>query len=341
MSILTNGHLVLPGEVVHGSDVVHFDYIEQVAAPRPSAVIDPPLALAKAERALIAHGITTMYHSVTVRQSLLSRRHRIRSPEKTRAPSDAIDEASSRPRVIRHRVHGRMEVNAVDGMEEVLDCIRTRRVRPISCTDHSPGHGQHRDMDVFRRTLKRYRNLDNAEIEDINSSTLQREKLPVERLLGIAAYARGHGGVVASHDDESVEKLDLTEYLGGTISEFPITLDVTRWARAREMHTVAGAPSVLLGASHSGNLSAADAVLDRGVDVLCSDYYPAVMLYAVFALVANEGPRLRDVVRLVSMNPALARYRDMHRVHRDKEAGGPSRRFGRGGREPCGDDRVD
>lgn len=343
MHILTNGRLVLPGEVLEGYDIVvsgnaidglqragttsgaghrvtdvsgryimpgmidiHSDYIEHVAAPRPSAIIDFSLALAEAERTLITHGITTIYHSVTVRQSLLFRQNRIRSPETTRALIDAINQASSRPRVIRHRVHGRLEVDAVDRMEEILDYIRMRRVRLISFTDHSPGQGQYRDLEVFRRTLKRYRNLNDAEIDDVTSRALTKEKLPLERLLEIAANAHRHGVAVASHDDDSIEKLDLMESLGVTISEFPITLDVARRARARSMHTVAGAPNVLLGGSHSGNLSAAEAVLDGAVDVLCSDYYPAAMLHAVFALASNERVHLPDVVRLVSMNPARA-----------------------------------
>jgi len=91
-----------------------------------------------------------------------------------------------------------------------------------------------------------------------------------------------------------------------TISEFPVTLEVARTARSRGLMTMAGAPNILLGGSHSGNLSAAEAILDGCIDILCSDYYPAAMLQAVFQMHLQHHLDLPSLVRLVTANPARA-----------------------------------
>ena len=104
------------------------------------------------------------------------------------------------------------------------------------------------------------------------------------QIAALASIARERGISIASHDDDSAEKLAFMDGLEATISEFPISLDIARAARARGMHTIAGAPNVMLGHSHSGNLSAREAVQAGAIDVLCSDDYPAARMDAVFTL---------------------------------------------------------
>ena len=72
------------------------------------------------------------------------------------------------------------------------------------------------------------------------------------------------------------------------------------------MHTIAGAPNVMLGHSHSGNLSAREAVQAGAIDVLCSDYYPAALLDAVFTLRDQCGLDIAKAFALVTINPAKA-----------------------------------
>ena len=72
------------------------------------------------------------------------------------------------------------------------------------------------------------------------------------------------------------------------------------------MHTIAGAPNVMLGHSHSGNLSAREAVQAGAIDVLCSDYYPAALLDAVFTLRDACGLDIARAFALVTINPAKA-----------------------------------
>lgn len=55
------GAYVTPGMVD-----IHSDYIESVASPRPSVVMNLPTSLYKVDRELVAHGVTTIYHSLSV-----------------------------------------------------------------------------------------------------------------------------------------------------------------------------------------------------------------------------------------------------------------------------------
>ena len=105
---------------------------------------------------------------------------------------------------------------------------------------------------------------------------------------------------VASHDDDTVDRVNLVADLGVTISEFPITLEAAREAKRRGMYVVAGSPNALRGTSLSGNLSAMEAIDAGLVDILASDYYPAALPYAVYTLARKQVLPLHGAVKLVS-----------------------------------------
>ncbi len=176
----------------------------------------------------------------------------------------------------------------------------------LSFMDHTPGQGQYGDTDLFGQTLKGYRELSDKQVADIIKTQQTSKKLSLEQMLTLSELAHSRGIAVASHDDDSLEKLDSMERLEVAISEFPITLDVAKSARSRGMHTLAGAPNVLMGRSHSGNLSAREAVSEGAIDILCSDYYPAALLSAVFILHHEVGLPLHKAFALVTSKPAQA-----------------------------------
>ena len=134
----------------------------------------------------------------------------------------------------------------------------------------------------------------------------EKELITLEQLKTMAALAKELGISVASHDDDTLEKLELNEQLGVAISEFPITIEVAKAARKKGFRTVVGAPNVLLGGSHSGNLSALEAIKAEAADVLVSDYYPQALLQAVFQLFEKEEIPVWEAVRYVTLNPAIA-----------------------------------
>ena len=285
---------------------IHADYIEHMAAPRPTSLMGFSLSLREAERELLTHGITTMFHSLSFYGSTDFGSNPIRSAENSRKLIDLIHRSHHSDHLIRHRFHARFEIDNVERIDELKGLITDGKVHLLSFMDHSPGQGQYRDLELYKLILKGYRNLGEGEADQLIQTSQNRAKVPFETLREIAALAREAGIAVASHDDDTVEKLDVVQALGSTISEFPITLEVAAEAKRRGLHTVAGAPNVLLGGSHSGNLSAAEAIMQGSVDVLCSDYYPASMLHAVFQLHREKGLPLADMTRLVTLNPARA-----------------------------------
>ena len=76
--------------------------------------------------------------------------------------------------------------------------------------------------------------------------------------------------------------------------------------RRHGLFTVVGAPNILLGGSHSGNMSAADAILDGCADILCSDYYPAAILHGIFIMHTKYGVPLYEMINKASLNAAKA-----------------------------------
>ena len=294
------------GWILPGFMDLHADYIEQMAAPRPTAIMDFRLAIREAERELLTHGVTTMFHSVCFYAHSEFGRGPMREPENARRFVGIVHAAHRQSHLIRHRVHARFEIDSLDRVTELADYLRTGTVHLLSFMDHTPGQGQYRDLEVYRATLKAWKGMGDEQVAQSIKESRARQKMTLAGIREVSELARSCHVAVASHDDDSLDKLGLVNLFGATISEFPTTLEVARRAREIGMHVVAGAPNVLLGGSHSGNLSATEAVREGAVDILCSDYYPAGLLHAVFALARETRRDIPELVRLVTLNPARA-----------------------------------
>lgn len=294
------------GYVTPGMIDIHSDYIEHMTAPRPTSLIDFKIGLRETEKELISHGITTMYHSLSIFKSVDYKYRPIREPENVRKLIDLIDSTHNSKHLIRHRFHARFEIDNLDQIDNLKSYIAEEKVHLVSFMDHTPGQGQYRDLEVYKKTVLGYDTLSDENIAVLIANHQTKEKMTVDAIREIAEMARAHNIAIASHDDDSVEKLDLVKSFGTAISEFPITLDIARKAKEKGLHTVAGAPNVILGGSHSGNLSAAEAIEDGCIDILCSDYYPAAMLHAVFQLAGPSRDNLVDMFKLVTLHPAQA-----------------------------------
>jgi alpha-D-ribose 1-methylphosphonate 5-triphosphate diphosphatase len=125
-------------------------------------------------------------------------------------------------------------------------------------------------------------------------------------LQDLSARAQAAGIVLASHDDDTLEKVELVHGLGAALSEFPVTLEAAQEARRLGMHTAMGAPNALRGESYSGNLSARQAYEAGLLDMLASDYHPASILPAVLGLSELRDGGLVAAVALTGANPARA-----------------------------------
>ncbi|HTO22737.1 MAG TPA: alpha-D-ribose 1-methylphosphonate 5-triphosphate diphosphatase [Spirochaetia bacterium] len=292
------GRFLLPGFID-----LHNDGIEQELEPRPTAVFPLPIALASLESQLVAHGITTIYHSFAFMDGREGTVHpqglepAIRDVNRLRAAG-----------VIRHLVHARYEVTETQHVERLARLIADRQVSLVSFMDHTPGQGQYRDpAGLVTFYVRKY----HARPEDVHRIMREREQKAgnpeVPRALGmLASHARRAGLPMASHDDDSAEKVAQMRALGVTISEFPVDMTAAVAASRAGMHVAVGAPNVLRGKSTNGNLDARAAVSSSAADILCSDYYSPSMLHAVFGLVRAGVLGLPDAVRMVTFNPARA-----------------------------------
>ncbi|NOU70225.1 phosphonate metabolism protein PhnM [Paenibacillus sp. LMG 31458] len=294
------------GYIAPGLIDIHSDYIEHMTAPRPTSLIDFRLSLRETEKELISHGITTMYHSLSIFKSVDYKYRPIREPENVRKLVDLIDQTHHSKHLVRHRFHARFEIDNLEEIESLKAYIMEEKVHLLSFMDHTPGQGQYRDLELYKKTIRGYEDVSDENVELIIANHQSKQKMTVDAIREIAEMAKARNIAIASHDDDSVEKLDLVQSFGTTISEFPITLDIARKAKEKGLFTIAGAPNVILGGSHSGNLSAAEAVNDGSIDILCSDYYPAAMLHAVFQLASQYEKGLVEMFKLVTLNPARA-----------------------------------
>lgn len=294
------------GYIAPGLIDIHSDYIEHMTAPRPTSLIDFRLSIRETEKELISHGITTMYHSLSIFKSVDYKYRPIREPENVRKLVDLIDQTHHRKHLVRHRFHARFEIDNLEEIESLKAYIMEEKVHLLSFMDHTPGQGQYRDLELYKKTIRGYEDVSDENVELIIANHQSKQKMTVDAIREIAEMAKARNIAIASHDDDSVEKLDLVQSFGTTISEFPITLDIARKAKEKGLFTIAGAPNVILGGSHSGNLSAAEAVNDGSIDILCSDYYPAAMLHAVFQLASQYEKGLVEMFKLVTLNPARA-----------------------------------
>ena len=73
-----------------------------------------------------------------------------------------------------------------------------------------------------------------------------------------------------------------------TIAEFPTTREAAEASREAGLAVLVGAPNLVLGGSHSGNIAAIDLLRDGQADILSSDYVPASLIEGVFRLSAAE-----------------------------------------------------
>lgn len=295
------GSYIAPGFVD-----IHSDYIENMASPRPTSVMDFNISLREAEKVLLNDGITTMFHSLSFYGLDLFENKPVRKRENVIKLMDVINKTHNEKHLIRHRFHARVEIDSIDEVENIKNYIKEGNVHLLSFMDHTPGQGQYRDIDTYRKILKGYKNVSDSEIDEMVEARRNKATITVDVMKEMADLAKERNIAIASHDDDSVEKIDFVKELGASISEFPITTDVARAAQKEGMLTIAGAPNVLLGKSHAGNLSAAEAIQEKCIDILCSDYYPAAMLHAIFKLNENYGIDLCEAFKYVTINPAKA-----------------------------------
>lgn len=295
------------GWIIPGIIDCHSDAVELDLQPRPTSLFNRTFAFPELEKRLLSSGITTMYHSICLMQGNFNEdkvRKYYRTPQGAEELAQWIS-SYNEDSLIDHKLHIRYEIDNSEGIDQLKRLIREEKVDQLSFMDHTPGQGQFRNLEKYRKVIAAYRECSEEEAMKLIEESMKKETMDMKEVEEIARFAGEYNIPVASHDDDTQEKVDLVSSWNVGISEFPITLEVARYAKEKNMHTVMGAPNILLGGSHSGNLSAELAINKGVVDILCSDYYPASILHSIFYM-HERGHCIVDMTKLATINPARA-----------------------------------
>jgi alpha-D-ribose 1-methylphosphonate 5-triphosphate diphosphatase len=291
------GDYLLPGFVE-----IHTDNLEKHLQPRPGVLWPSAAAAVVAHDVQIAGaGITTVCDAVSVGDysAASNRRQMIETAVAT------VSDAHIR-QVLRaeHFLHLRCELSD----PAMLDIYRPHAgnplVRLVSLMDHTPGQRQWADIDKWRQFNRDKKWTDDEANAIVTKRKADQARHADEHRRSVVALARHYGTVLASHDDTTRQHVSEGLACGVTISEFPTSLAAAGHAHKQGMKVVMGAPNVVRGGSHSGNISAADLVERNFLDGLSSDYVPSSLIQAVFQLPEAGAMSLPEAVALVSANPA-------------------------------------
>lgn len=296
------GDYLLPGLVE-----IHTDNLEAHFMPRPKVLWQVDSAVQAYDGLIATSGITTVFDSLRVGTDEFETRSELVTMSMQLAGALARAKESGSLRVD-HLVHLRCEIPAPD-VVEALDAFMARhRVDLISLMDHTPGQRQFRDLDKY---FTYYGGKTGKTLEEVRAVVARRQEMGARRAARhrpvVVAMAHEAGVALASHDDTTLEEVRESIDQRVSIAEFPTTVEAAEASRDAGMATVMGAPNVVRGGSHSGNV-AASTLAEQGIlDILSSDYVPGSLLVAAFSL--RDVPAmggLPGAIRLVSANPASA-----------------------------------
>ncbi|WP_299651723.1 alpha-D-ribose 1-methylphosphonate 5-triphosphate diphosphatase [uncultured Tateyamaria sp.] len=326
-TILANAKLVLPKEVITGHVVVregliaeigtgaavpagaldcggdylapglielHTDNLERHIAPRPKVAWPHGPAILAHDRELAGAGITTVFDAMRVGSIPESKG---RYPKYARAlASEMLALRAQGFLKISHMLHLRAEICSETLVEELSEFSTEDRVGILSLMDHTPGQRQFSDLAKMRAYVMGKRNLTNAEF-DAHVANLQsiQTRFGAQHEAVAVAEAGRLGAVLASHDDTTADQVAVSAGHGVAMAEFPTTLAAAEACRAAGIAIIMGAPNLVRGGSHSGNVAAQE-LADRSLlDIVSSDYVPAALLLSAVQLGEIWGDMARGI----------------------------------------------
>ena len=316
------GDLLIPGLVE-----LHTDALEGHMTPRPGADWPATAAVVAHDSQLAAAGITTVLDAIAL-GAVLTTSVRVQRLHEM-VDSIALARKAGLLRAD-HLLHLRCEVSYA-GLPEVFDQLSGHEmVRLASIMDHTPGQRQFACEDHYRRYYQsKYKFNDKDMDAFIDERRRDQKTYSDKHRRYIVDMCRARDISLASHDDAT--EAHVTEAIsdGIIIAEFPTTLEAAKASHVNGIKVMMGAPNVVRGGSHSGNISAR-ALADEGVlDIISSDYVPSSLLHAAMILEkVIDTIDLPTAIRSVTKNPAegvgltdrgeiaIGRRADLVRIHR-------------------------
>ena len=302
----------LPGAVDWGADLLlpglielHTDHLEPHYSPRPKVFWDPIAAVLSYDGQIAASGITTVFDSLraggdgdrrSVAGSLL-------------ALGGALDQ-TRRAGLLRveHLTHLRCEICSNDVIQQTHKFLTSYRVHLMSLMDHTPGARQFGNVEKLREYYRGKSTKSEAELDAFIAERLQLHALNHDsHRKALLAVAHERGIPLASHDDTTAKDVEESVASGMRLAEFPTTMEAAAASHRAGLAVIMGAPNLVRGGSHSGNVAARDLAEAGMLDVLSSDYVPMSLLQG--ALMLADLPPIGGIpgaIRMVSKAPAQA-----------------------------------
>lgn len=296
------GDYLIPGLVE-----LHTDHLENHYRPRPGVYWNPLGALQAHDVQIAGSGITTVFDSVRIGSD----------PEMPGMSAhvqvliDAIGTAMRNDQLrADHKVHLRCELPTHDVVEEFERLVELPLVKLASVMDHTPGQRQYQTVSKYIQYYKERMRFNDAEMQAFIEERIKEQDLYSDKnRKAIVKRGLEAGIAFASHDDATEAHVTESVSDGVSIAEFPTTLIAAELSHQAGLATLMGAPNVVRGGSHSGNIAAADLAREGCLDILSSDYIPAALLHAAFMLPdLADNITLPAAIKMISTTPARAAH---------------------------------
>ena len=335
---LANARLILPGGELHGRisfrggeiveiapggavpdgavdcerDIVtaglvelHTDNLERHIRPRPSADWPHAAAIVAHDAELAGCGITTVFDAIRV-GSIEGKGGMGWTRYARQLATELLSLRASGALKISHHMHLRAEICSHSLAEELAEFGPDDRIGILSLMDHTPGQRQFADIDQYRTYMMGKHGLSAAKFaEHVETRQALGERVREAHERAAVDAAQRFGAVLASHDDTTEEQVAISEGYGIRLAEFPTTAEAARACHARGIAVIMGAPNLIRGGSHSGNVAARELAEAGHLDILSSDYVPSALLYGAVRLGALWGDMARGLAT-VTAGPARA-----------------------------------
>ena len=294
------------GWLLPGLIELHTDNLDKFFTPRPKVDWPAHSAMSSHDALMVASGITTVLDAVAI-GDVRDGGHRLDNLQKM--INAVVDSQRAGLNRAEHRIHLRCELPHESTLPLFEELMMQPELSLVSLMDHSPGQRQFASRAKYREYYQGKYHLNDqqmAEFEEEQITLSARWSAP--NRTAIADHCSRRGIPLASHDDATVEHVAESQALGSVIAEFPTTEVAARASHQHGLQVLMGAPNIVRGGSHSGNVAAHQLAAIGVLDILSSDYYPASLLDAAFRIAhdATNSFTLPQAVNLVTRNPANA-----------------------------------
>ena len=295
-----DGDYLIPGLIE-----LHTDNMEKSFTPRPGVRWPSVPAAVAHDVQVIGAGITTVFDALAVGAILDGSTRLTQLQDMSQTITDVKSKGLFRAD---HYLHMRCELS----FESVVDLFEPFAhhdlVHLVSLMDHAPGQRQFADIEKYREYYQGKYHFSPEKMDAFIQEHIETsEKYSARNRNRVVKLCKEHDLPLASHDDAVEAHVDEAVSEGVSISEFPTTIEAARAARDKGLHILMGAPNMVRGKSHSGNISARELAKEGAMDILSSDYYPGSILQGIFTMCQEvEGIHLPEAVRTATLNPADA-----------------------------------